>query len=117
MPSVRIGLIRLVAVVLIGAQLGAYALSPYAEARTGGAAHLTPTIEQQHGDDCVVLHRPDHCLACQLLSLRFRSTPSAAPLPLAIARLVPSAPGRSPIPLPARSAASHDSRGPPVTTA
>jgi hypothetical protein len=117
MPNVRIGLIRLVAVALIAAQVGAYALSPYAEARAGGAAGQMPTIEQQHGDDCVVLHRPDHCLACQLLSLRFRAMPTAAPLPLITARLVRSAPGRARIPLPARLAVSHDSRGPPVTTA
>ncbi len=117
MPSIRIRLIRLVAVALIAAQLGAYALSPYAEARAGGVAGPTPTIEQQHGDDCVVLHRPDHCLACQLLLLRFRATPpsthlpqtAATALPVAISAARPSAP--SPVP------ALHESRGPPVTTA
>ena len=117
MPSVRIGLIRLVAVVLIAAQVGAYALSPYAEARAGGAAGPMPTIEQQHGKNCVVLHRPDHCLACQLLSLRFRAASAATPIPLAIATSSPVATTDERSSPQSQHTAVQNSRGPPVTTA
>lgn len=113
MTSIRIGLHRVIAALLLVVQVASYGLAPYAEARSSAGSHAVPTVEGRHGDDCVVVHRPDNCLACQLLS------PQSGP-PLATT-LVPLLPGSSShavalvagAPHQARLTAPHDSRGPP----
>lgn len=84
----RIAIARGLWAVLVVVQVAAYALSPYAEARASGAAGAVITIEAAHSDACVVAHRPDDCLACQLLT--GRSLTPRAPV-LAVAALEPVA--------------------------
>lgn len=64
---------RLFAVALVASQAAAYALAPVAEARAASPVGPVSHVEASNDGVCVVIHQPDHCLACQLLSLRSRA--------------------------------------------
>lgn len=118
MRSFRVGISRLLALALVTTQVAAYALAPYAEARTSNPPDLVTHVEAADAGVCAPIHRPDSCLACQMMSLRAVTTGTAvfalaAPAAVRVAAVVL---GRVPA---ARDAASSplQPRAPPVTTA
>jgi hypothetical protein len=60
-------LFRRLALALAAAQIVVYAAVPVLEALTENAPGPV-ALERAHTSSCVVLHAPDSCLACQLLS-------------------------------------------------
>jgi hypothetical protein len=60
-------LFRRLALALAAAQIVVYAAAPVLEALTERAPGPV-ALERSHSSACVVLHAPDSCLACQLLS-------------------------------------------------
>lgn len=79
MRSLKQTLERLFAVALVASQAAAYALAPVAEARAATPVGPVSHVEASNDGVCVVIHQPDHCLACQLLSLRSRAPQSSQP--------------------------------------
>jgi hypothetical protein len=77
MRSLKRKLSRLFAVALVASQAAAYALAPVVEARAATPAGSVSHVEASNDGVCVVVHQPDHCLACQLLSLRSRALQAA----------------------------------------
>lgn len=67
MPMNRRPLLRRLALALAAAQIVVYAAAPVLEALTEHAPGPV-ALEHAHTHACVVLHAPDSCLACQLLS-------------------------------------------------
>src|SRR5712672_593875 len=79
-------LFRRLALALAAAQLVAYAAVPVLEALTERAPGPV-ALERAHTASCVVLHTPDSCLACQLLSAHGQRADGAC-LPTATSDLV-----------------------------
>jgi hypothetical protein len=96
---------RRLALALAAAQIMAYAIAPTLESRTDRATGPV-ALERAHTHACVVLHAPDSCLACQLLSAHGQQA-RAACLPLALRDAVSPA---------ASEHASAAPRAPPRTT-
>lgn len=66
----RLSLFRRMALALVAAQALAYALSPVVE--SGAAQRAEAGIERSHSG-CSIVHRPDTCIACQLMAVRARA--------------------------------------------
>jgi len=73
---------RRLALALAAAQLLAYAAAPLIESRAERAPGPV-ALERTHTASCVVLHAPDSCLACQLLTIHGQR-PEGACVPLAV---------------------------------
>ncbi len=86
MPMTNQPLFRRFALALAAAQIVAYAVVPVLEARSERAPGPV-ALERAHTSSCVVLHAPDSCLACQLLSAHGQAARGAC-LPAALVDLV-----------------------------
>src|SRR5262245_5691270 len=64
--------LKRLAMALATAQLLAYAAAPIIEAQTERAPGPV-AIERSHTAQCVRVHQPESCLACQLVSARARA--------------------------------------------
>ena len=97
-------LFRRLALALAAAQIVVYAAAPVLEALTERAPGPV-ALERAHTSACIVLHAPDSCLACQLLSTHGQvgrgtcppvgSKELASPAASAQAAWTPRAPPRS----------------------
>ncbi len=82
MPMNRRPLFRRLVLALALAQITAYASAPALESRSEHAAGPV-ALERAHTHSCIVLHAPDSCLACQLLSAHGQ-VPRGTSLPVAL---------------------------------
>lgn len=107
---------RHVAALLVTAQAVAYALAPIAEARTAHTPEAVSHIEASHSAACVIVHRPDTCIACQMLSMRAGEPKGDATLlPAGALRTIPCETSAG-LALRAGVDRSHNSRAPPAVT-
>ena len=105
MPLRQRPLLRRLALTFAVMLIAAYASAPLVEALTEHAPGPV-SLEATHTASCVVLHSPDSCLACHLLTTHGRR-PDGAVLPLVVAL------ERAPL---AIAASSAEPRAPPRTT-
>ena len=79
-------LFRRFALALATAQIVVYAAGPALESLSDRAPGPI-ALERTHTSSCVVLHAPDSCLVCQLLTTAFQPASSAS-LPVAASNVV-----------------------------
>jgi len=115
MPMSTRPLFRRLALAFAAAQIVVYAVAPLLESRN--ARTTAPvSLERAHTHSCVVLHAPDSCLACQLLSVHGQAGRGTC-LPLALNDAVSPASSVQPVWAPRAPPRGTRSRAPPLDLA